>query len=134
MHSDDPYEVELRAERLRVSTLLFGLVSENAYDAMDGSNALTMEGRSLFDERDRYLWGGADDPDFWLANACVHAEREARASEFAAMERLLSAIPPGGTYDDVILLPWPHAYLAFQDLREVGWSRDWDEYEDPDEE
>lgn len=73
-------------------------------------------------------WTG--DEDFALAAALLDAERTATTRQWDALERLLAAVPRGGTYEEVLYLPRERARAALRDLFALGWNRDWDEYAD----
>jgi len=46
------------------------------------------------------------------------AERE---RQWSALERLLAAIPPGGSYEEVVHLPRAEAIRAVRDAATLGW-------------
>lgn len=126
-------DAAVRARRLRVALTLFGTVIEDPRAAMDASNTLTEEGRPMFEPDDIYAFRAGDQVDLDLANACLSIERNLRDAEWAALERVLAAIPPGATYKAILDLAGPRPSAAFEDLRQVGWVRPWHEYDDPPE-
>lgn len=67
------------------------------------------------------------DDDLALLNACLVVEAELRQQAFAALERLLALLPPGGTgglAEHVARLPPPAFAAAASALYELGWIYD----------
>jgi hypothetical protein len=61
---------------------------------------------------------------FALATALLQAERKRRARAWAALEELLSLVPPGGTLDEFIHLPAVDMRRALMAAYECGWLSD----------
>jgi hypothetical protein len=59
--------------------------------------------------------------DLQLARACVDAERDIRRREWAGLERLLGAIPPGGDLDDIFDLPSQEQIAALRGAIACRW-------------
>ena len=75
-----------RADRLRTSVLLFGLVNQPATDALTGSRDAALLAAEEWD-----AWRSSDDEDTALARACIEAERERRDRQWTALELLCHA-------------------------------------------
>ena len=54
-----------------------------------------------------------------------------REKKWAAPERLLSLVPPGGDYTEAAFLPQGPLEKALSDVLTLGWWREWHEYADP---
>lgn len=61
--------------------------------------------------------------DYELARACLDAERDFRRRQWAALERLLSAIPLGGALDDIFDIPAKECVAALLAAVACGWFR-----------
>ncbi len=61
---------------------------------------------------------------FALATALLQAERERRERQWAALERLLAFVPPGGGYEEVAYLPRPLVGAALRAAYTCGWLGD----------
>jgi len=110
-------EIEARAERLRVGMLWWGLVREPSRDALKAGASLI--GSVGYEE----LCAG-DEEDVALINACLGAEWELRNRHWRALEQLLAAIPPGGSYEEVVYLPRQRALPALRALATLRWLGD----------
>ena len=50
-----------------------------------------------------------------------HLNRSGRKLDTQALERLLAATPPGGTYEEVQFLPRDQAIADVRDVTTLGW-------------
>jgi hypothetical protein len=110
-------QTELRAERLRVAVHVIDAAPD--YEA-----GLYREARPLVSRHDTWLFQTCSADDQLLALACLDAERDMRRREWAALETLLAAIPPGGDLWDIYNLPEPQMLPALRAASECGWLRE----------
>lgn len=107
---------ELRAQRLSVT---MGVLDA----AGDFDTGLYPEPAALLTRHDRLLFASGSDEDRALARACLEAEQELRRREWAGLESLLAAVPPGGDLNDVYDLPPHEALAAHQAAIACRWFR-----------
>jgi hypothetical protein len=77
-----------RADRLGAAVLLLGLVRQPAVEAVDAAAEVDL---LTADEWD--AWRSADETDLRIAHACLVAQYEQRAREWAALELVLADRP-----------------------------------------
>jgi hypothetical protein len=65
--------------------------------------------------------GSANAEVLLLARSCVDAERDLRDQEWAALERLLAAIPLGGNLESIFDLPASQAVDALYAANDCRW-------------
>jgi hypothetical protein len=110
-----------RAERLRLSLLMFGLVREEPNAALEG-----VRDTGLLTPAEWDVWRQSDDADLELANACLAAAQEVRRREWEAFERLLARITPseGDLTNRMLRLSFADFLAAVRDLDRLGWIDD----------
>jgi hypothetical protein len=108
---------EVRAETLRVMLTMTGGIP-----ALTPAEAVTL-GAHRLTYRDVGLLGTQCADDLALLNACLDAEQESRAHEFAALERLLPLLQwSDGTLDErIVALPQASFARAALLLYTLGW-------------
>jgi len=74
-----------RADRLGAAVLLLGLVRQPAVEAVDAAAEVGVLTIEQWD-----AWRSADETDLHIAHACLVAQYEQRAREFAALELVLA--------------------------------------------
>jgi hypothetical protein len=107
-------QTELRAERLRVTLFMFGQLHAE-FDAMYADAAPRMS------PSDHALFQSTNADDLALGNACLEIEYALRRRGWAALERLLAAIPPGGDIDSIYDLAAEQAIAAIKAAGVIGW-------------
>jgi hypothetical protein len=107
---------ELRAERLRVTLSMFGVVHTDFASAYEDAAGRMSGGEHA-------LFQSTTAADLELSNACLDVEAALRRREWAALESLLAAIPTGGDLDSVFELPAVEALGALRAAVACGWFR-----------
>ncbi|MCW3057871.1 MAG: hypothetical protein JWO21_1840 [Solirubrobacterales bacterium] len=108
---------ELRAERLRVAVTILEYLPD--YEARKYP-----EPGPFLPTADVGLARTCSREDRLLARACLAAERDFRRREWAGVEVLLAAIPPGGSLGDIYDLPAEQALPALYAAQACGWLRE----------
>jgi hypothetical protein len=107
-------EPEVRALRLRAIMPVLA--------AVDGFLDEYAEPRSYFGPVTEALCQSCTLEDIELARACLDVERELRRrDEWAALEFLLGAIPPGGDLGSIYELPHTEQLAALRAAATCGW-------------
>jgi hypothetical protein len=110
-------QIELRAERLRVTLFMFGALHAEfgvMYD--DAVQRLSRGEHALFQSTT------AD--DLALGSACLDLEYALRRRQWGALETLLGALPLGGSIEDMYDLPAEQAIPALRAAQVCGWLRE----------
>lgn len=110
-------QIELRAERLRVTLFMFGQLHGPTFEEMCADSARRMSAGEFA------LFQSTDREDLGLSNECLAIEYDMRRREWEALEELLGAIPRGGNLDDIFDLPVPEQLDALHAAVACRWFR-----------
>lgn len=109
-------QTELRAERLRVSMTVLDALPD--YEA-----GRYPEPRPAITRHDGCLYQTSSPADRELAEACLDAAYDLRRRQWAGLETLLAAIPPGGDLESIYEQPAEVALPAIRGAQVCGWLR-----------